>query len=106
MVFRKISFMKKLPEITINPFQLGVLLGKVEKHFYSVVIENYVYCAQCRGFANEGIDVEEIVLTDLNNIRVRGRCRKCNGEVARLFEYGENKDFYGKARRFRESAKK
>ena len=98
--------MKRLPEIAINPFQLAVLLDVVEKHFYSVVIENYVYCAQCRGFANKGIDVEEIVLTDLNNIRVRGRCRRCRGEVGRLFEYGENRDFYGRARRLRETLEK
>ena len=98
--------MKRLPEITINPFQLAVLLGEVEKHFYSIVIENYVFCAQCRGFATEGIDVEEIILTDVNNIRVRGRCRRCKGEVRRLFGYGDNRDFYGRARRLRESLQK
>lgn len=95
--------MKRLPEITINPFQLTVLLGEVEKHFYSVVIESYVFCAQCRAVAKEGIDVEEICLTALNDIRVRGRCRTCNSEVVRIFEFGECKEFYEKACRFRES---
>jgi peptide methionine sulfoxide reductase MsrB len=49
--------------------------------------------------------VEEMYLTDLNDIRVWGRCRKCKGEVGRIFEYGENKEFYEKACRFRESIK-
>jgi hypothetical protein len=97
--------MKRLPEITINPFQLAVLLDETERNFYSVVIENYVYCSHCRGVAIEGVDVEEMYLTDLNDIRVVGRCRKCEGEVGRLFEFGEKKEFYEKACRFRESIK-
>jgi hypothetical protein len=97
--------MKRLPEITINPFQLAVLLDETERNFYSVVIEHYVYCSHCRGVAIEGVDVEEMYLTDLNDIRVVGRCRKCEGEVGRLFEFGAKKEFYEKACRFRESIK-
>lgn len=65
--------MKRLPEITINPFQLAVLLGEVEKHFYSIVIENYVFCAQCRGFAKEGIEVEKIILSDFTSTEYFGK---------------------------------
>jgi len=97
--------MKKLPEIKINQFQLAVLLDEVEKHFFNFVIENNVYCCQCRGVATEGVDVEEMYLTSLNDIRVVGRCRKCKGEVGRLFEFGDKKEFYEKACRFRESIK-
>jgi len=97
--------MKRQPELKINPFQLAILLNAVEKHYFNVVIENHVYCSQCRGFAIDGIDVEEMYLTDLNDIRVWGRCRKCKGEVGRIFEYGENKEFCEKACRFRESIK-
>jgi|SRR5690554_5468324 Zn-finger nucleic acid-binding protein len=95
--------MKGLPEIPINLFQLAVLLDEVERHFYNVVIDSYVYCAQCRGVASEGVEVEKIFLNSVNDIRVEGRCRKCNGEVGRLFEFGEIKEFYEKACHFRES---
>jgi len=97
--------MKRLPEITLNQFQLAVLLDEEERHFYNVVIDNYVYCCHCRGVEIEGIDVEEIYLTDLNDIRVVGRCRKCGGEVARLLEFGGKKEFDEKACRLRESIK-
>lgn len=80
-----------------------VLLDEVEKHFYHFVLENFIYCSNCKGFVKEGVDVEEICLTDSNNIKVWGRCRKCNGWVCRLFGFGENKEFYERACRFRES---
>lgn len=97
---------KRPPENKINQFQLALLLDDKEKQFYNYVIANNIYCSQCRGIASEGIVVDEIFLTDLNDIRVRGRCKVCNGEVGRLFEYGENKDFYDKVSLFRNSIKK
>lgn len=97
--------MKRLPEITLNQFQLAVLLDEEERHFYNVVIDNYVYCAQCKGFAKEGVEVEKICLNSVNDIWVQGRCRKCGGEVARLLEFGGKKEFDEKACRLRESIK-
>jgi hypothetical protein len=97
--------MKRFPELKINQFQLAVLLDEEERHFYNVVIDNYVYCAQCRGLAKEGVDVEAVYLTNLNDIRIEGKCRKCRGEVGRLFEFGAKKEFYEKACRLRESIK-
>ncbi len=97
--------MKSLPEITINSFQLAVLLDEAEKNFYNFVIENLVFCAHCREIATEGIEVTEVCLTAMNDVRVRGRCRKCNNEVIRLFAFGGNEMFYAKACRLRESIK-
>lgn len=97
--------MKKLPELKINQFQLAVLLDEEEKYFYHLVIDNNVYCSRCRGAAKNGVEVKEMFLTDLNDIRVRGSCQKCGGEVARIFEFGEKKEFQQKATRFRESIK-
>jgi len=90
----KNCIMKRFPELKINQFQLAVLLDEVEKHFFNFVIENNVYCCQCRGVATEGVDVEEMYLTSLNDIRVVGRCRKCKGEVGRLFEFGDKKGVF------------
>ena len=95
--------MKELSEIQINQFQLAVLLDEEERHFYNVVVEGFIYCSQCRGFAGEGVEVESIYLDSLNDIRVEGRCRKCGGRVVRLFEFGGKKVFNEKARRFRQS---
>lgn len=98
--------MKELTEIPINQFQLAVLLDDEERHFYNMVVEGFIYCPQCRGVAGEGVEVENIFLNSVNDIRVEGRCRKCGGRVARLFEFGEKKKFDEKASRFRESIRK
>lgn len=97
----KYCTMKELPEIPINRFQLAVLLDELEKHFYNFVLENLIYCIQCRGFAADGVEVEKLFLDSMNDIRVEGRCYKCGGRVARLFEFGGKKEFNEKARRFR-----
>jgi hypothetical protein len=51
--------------------------------------------------AKEGITINEIFLTDLNDILVKGTCNSCNGKVARMMEFGEDKEFYNKAMDFR-----
>lgn len=95
--------MKRLPELQINAFQLAVLLNEEEMYFYNLVLENNIYCSVCRDTASRGVDVKEKFLTDLNDVRVRGTCRVCMGEVGRLFEFGSNKDFQRRARSFRSS---
>lgn len=97
------SVMKEKQNIGINLFQLAVFLDVDEKHFYNFVINNSVYCFQCRGIASKGIEVEEIYLTERNDIRVQGRCRICKGTVGRLFAFGDKKEFDEKACRLRES---
>ncbi|MCE5206621.1 MAG: hypothetical protein LLF80_11035 [Porphyromonadaceae bacterium] len=97
------SPMTEKQHIGINLFQLAVLLDVDEKLFYNFVINHSVYCVKCRGIASKGIEVEEIYLTERNDIRVQGRCRICNGSVGRLFAFGEKKEFDEKAYRLRKS---
>ena len=95
--------MKRPPEIRINQFQLSVLLNDEQKNFLDVVIAGNVFCAHCGGLCKNGITVEEIFLTDLNDIHITGTCNICNGEVARLIEFGEDQEFFDKAMDFRKS---
>ncbi len=95
--------MKQPPEIPINQFQLTILLNDEQKDFYSYVLAENVFCSKCAGSAIKGIDVKEIFLTNLNDVLVHGTCNECNGKVARIFEFGEDKAFYEKANRFRKS---
>ncbi len=95
--------MKRPAEIQINQFQLAVLLGEELLNNYKQALTDYVYCNTCNGHAKKGIEVKEIFLTDLNDILVRGTCKTCNGRVARMLEFGENKEFYAKAMKFRKA---
>ena len=40
-------------------------------------------------YGKSGITIEEVFLTDLNDIHVTGTCNACNGKVARLIEFGQ-----------------
>lgn len=95
--------MKRSPEIQINQFQLDLLLNNEQKKFFEMVVTNNVFCSQCGGVAKDGISVNEIFLTDLNDILLKGTCITCNGKVARMMKFGEDEEFYNKAMNFRNS---
>lgn len=95
--------MNRLSEISINPFQLVILLNDKEKVVYKDILDKGVVCVHCGGLATHGIYVANTYLTNLNDIKVRGKCNVCNGNVARIIEFGEDKVFYDKAMIFRKS---
>ena len=95
--------MKRPPEIQINQFQLNALLNQEEKSIYELIVREHVFCNGCEGAADEGVTVKEIYLNDLNDVVIQGTCNECGGKVARIIEYGENKEFYERAMKFRKS---
>jgi|AntRauTorckE6833_2_1112554.scaffolds.fasta_scaffold00298_8 hypothetical protein len=95
--------MKRPPEIKINQFQLAVLLNGEQKKFFEMVIAENVFCSHCGGICKKGMTINEMFLTDLNDILVKGTCNICKGKVARTMEFGEEKEFYDKAIDFRNS---
>lgn len=98
--------MKRLPEIQINQFQLALLLDDEQKSFYNDILAEKVFCTRCNDTALKGIVIEEIYLTDLNDIMVRGTCNDCGSKVARIMEFGANNAFYKKALKFRNTVLK
>ncbi len=102
-IFKQKQTMKRPPEIKINQFQLAILLDDDQKQDFKYLLEHGVYCTTCEGTAQKGIVVEEMFLTNLNDIAVQGTCKVCNGRVGRLMEFGEKKAFYDKAMNFRKS---
>ena len=56
----------------ISELQVLVLLDKEQKWFYKKVLAENVYCSKIDGVAILGIEVEEIYLDSLNDIRVEG----------------------------------
>lgn len=95
--------MKKQSEIRINQFQLAVLLDETDKEFFKRIISQNIYCLNCRDFAHKGVEIDEIYLTRINDVRVHGKCKVCNGEVSRLFEFGDDSVFNNKAKKLRKS---
>ncbi len=96
----------KSKSISLNQFQLNVLLTQKEKDSYNYLLKNGVYCSICDDICQQGITVNENFLTALNDIKIQGICNKCNGKVIRIVEYGEDPEFNTKANEFRKSIKK
>lgn len=97
--------MRRRPEIQINRFQLGVLLTELDKKFFDCIVSYNIYCSHCRGLAVKGIFVDEIFLTNQNDIKINGRCKICSTEVSRLFTFGHEEEFTEKANMIRRSIK-
>jgi len=97
--------MKNSEDMPINQFQLNALLSKEEKEFYNYVIESNVFCTGCGKTCEQGITVNSLLLTSTNDLVVQGICNVCQGKVARVMEFGENKEFYKKAMNFRNTVK-
>ncbi len=97
--------MKNKEDIQINHFQLNVLLDEERKQLYNYLLEKGVYCTNCEDNCEDGVEVKQIYLTRLNDIKIEGSCKRCGGPVARVMEFGEKREFYDRADDFRESIK-
>jgi hypothetical protein len=75
--------MKRPKEIKINRFQLNVLLNDEQKEGFDYILNQNVYCGNCGGVCKQGIEIKEIFLDSLNDIRIEGICKECKGKVAR-----------------------
>lgn len=95
--------MKRLIELKINRFQLNVLLNEEQKESFDCILNQNVYCGNCGGVPKQGVEIREIFLDLLNDIRIEGACKDCQGKVARILKFGENKEFYQKTMDFRKS---
>ncbi len=95
--------MDKLKEIYLNQFQLNILLDEEEKEAYRFIVQEGTYCVHCKDVCCEGVEVRENILNDMNDILIKGVCKKCEGYVSRFIEYGEFEDFVERANSFREA---
>jgi heterodisulfide reductase subunit C len=95
--------MKDKEEIPLNHFQLNVLLDKEREKIYNHLLENGVFCGTCKEHCTEGVLIEQIYLTVQNDIKITGKCKKCQSDVTRILEFGLDREFYKMADEFRES---
>jgi len=94
--------MERQKDIIITESQLDILLNENERKGYEKLLNEGVYCTICKKNSREGVEVNEIHLNPLNDIMIHGTCKACGGQVTRIMEFGEDRDFYQKANNFRE----
>ncbi|MEA1785749.1 hypothetical protein U1E44_06580 [Arenibacter sp. GZD96] len=88
-------------EVKISKDQLNVLLNEVQKEYFDAVLKQNVFCGTCGSTAKQGVDTKELILDALNDIRIKGICNVCKGDVVRILEFGENQEFHEKAMNYK-----
>lgn len=78
-------------EIKIDLEDVQLIMG-IEFPFFEKILSN-VYCGNCYQDSSTTTIVDyEIFLNDLNDLLLKGTCKRCGGPVARYIETGESKD--------------
>ena len=78
--------------IKITQKDLQEIYGKDWKFFQEKIIPN-CYCHTCKGPYNATIIDYEISLNDINDVILKGKCKKCGNPVNRYLETGEVYDY-------------
>lgn len=91
-------------EIEITKQYLEFIMGEDFKHFPR--LEKNVFCKNCEGKKMTEIVFYKIYLLHSSDIVLRGKCKKCNGDVARYIETVENPDMQKRAEELKKNHEK
>ena len=92
---------KRPPSIQISEKDVELILQEDYPYFREIVASN-VFCSHCTDqHKTVGIKEYTIILNDLNDIQLSGKCSICDGAVGRYCEYGEDPEFLMRAEAFR-----
>jgi hypothetical protein len=94
--------MKRYPEIEITDEDVEILLEE-EYPFFQTIIESGIHCVRCNNKYSGRIVDYHIILNDLNDIILKGKCGECGSDVRRYLEYGEKEHFNQRAIALREA---
>ena len=80
--------MRKEIEVQITEDDLKFI---VEDNFDQIVdlARNNSFCSRCRGKNKVQMIDYKLILNDLNDVIFQGKCKSCNGRIARYVEIGE-----------------
>ena len=84
--------MREEIEIQITEDELKFI---VEDEFDQIVdlARNNSFCSRCHGKNKVEMIDYELMLNDLNDVVFQGKCKSCNGKIARYVEIGEQMKF-------------
>lgn len=88
-------------EIELDSFQFDNLLNKEEKEAFNYLLEHTVFCSNCSEICSQGVVDYIIILTDANEILMKGKCAKCGSGVTRLMLIEEDAGFKDRVKAIR-----
>ena len=92
---------KRPPSIQISEKDVQLILQEEYQYFLEITAGN-VFCHQCsEKHKTVGIKEHTIILNNLNDIQLNGKCSICGVKVGRYIEYGEVPEILRRAKAFR-----
>ena len=61
----------------------------------------WTYCPECSPIRKTSIIGQAVILNNLNDLVVNGKCSRCDGAVNRYLEIGEHPDYFNRAEALR-----
>jgi len=91
------------PSIQISEEDVQMILQECYLFFRQIADSN-IFCQSCSGkHKTVGITEYTIILNDLNDIQLSGKCSICGRNVGRYIEYGEDTEILRRAEAFRDT---
>ncbi|WP_372645620.1 hypothetical protein [Ancylomarina sp.] len=90
-------------EIELASTQFDNLLNNEQKEAFNYLLEHTVFCPNCRNICPQGVVDHITVLTDADEILMKGKCAKCGSGVTRLMLIEEDAGFKDRVKAIRNS---
>jgi len=89
-------------EIELASSQFDNLLNKNQKEAFNYLLNNTVFCPSCSHICPQGVVNHITVLTDADEILMKGKCAKCGSGVRRLMLIEEDASFNDRVKAIRD----
>lgn len=88
-------------EIELVSLQLEELLNKEQKETFNYLLNKTVFCPSCSNICPDGVVDYKTVLTDDDELLMKGKCAKCGSGVTRLMLIEEDTGFNDRVKAIR-----
>jgi len=88
-------------EIELASTQFENLLNIEQKEAFNYLLEHTVFCPNCSNICPQGVVDHITVLTDADEVLMKGKCAKCGSGVTRLMLFEEDAGFADRVKTIR-----
>ena len=93
-------------EIELASLQFEELLNKEQKEAFIYLLNNTVFCPSCSNICPDGVVGYKTVLTDADQVFMKGKCAKCGSGVTRVMLIEEDTGFKDRVKAIRNNQKR
>lgn len=90
-------------EIELASGQFDNLLNKEQKDAFNYLLNHTVFCPNCSNICSQGVVDHIAVLTDADEVLMKGKCAKCGSGVTRLMLIEEDAGFADRVKAIRKN---